>query len=153
MHYIARRVMMKRSLIVGAGTGGSALLKMRHATEQMGIVAIVDRNEQASRVSIAHRFGVHVGKSWRQCISEEIDIIIEATGNEKVLEELFNANHNAVVIPGTVAYIISELFEEKEILLDRLSTQAINQELILQNIRDGMIVINTEGIIDFVNQS
>src|SRR5699024_4604327 len=72
---------------------------------------------------------------------------------EKVLEELFNANHNAVVIPGTVAYIISELFEEKEILLDRLSTQAINQELILQNIRDGMIVINTEGIIDFVNQS
>ena len=145
--------MMKRILIVGAGTGGSALLKMLHATEQMEIVGIVDINEQASGVSIAQKFGVHVGKDWRDWLHKEVDIIIEATGNEKVLEELFNANHNAVVIPGTVAYIISELFEEKEILLDRLSTQAINQELILQNIRDGMIVINTEGIIDFVNQS
>src|SRR5699024_11717109 len=37
--------------------------------------------------------------------------------------------------------------------LDELRTQAINQELILQNIRDGMIVINTEGIIDFINPS
>src|SRR5699024_1640476 len=153
MHYIARWVMMKRILIVGAGTGGSALLKMLHATEQMEIVGIVDINEKASGVSIAQKFGVHVGNDRRECLHKEVDIIIEATGNEKVLEELFNANHNAVVIPGTVAYIISELFEEKEILLDRLSTQAINQELILQNIRDGMIVINTEGIIDFVNQS
>src|SRR5690625_4883969 len=144
---------MKRILIVGAGTGGSALLKILQETEQMEIVAIVDKNPDAKGLLIAKDLDVQVGTDWKEWLNEKIEIIIEATGNEEVLKELFEAEHDAVVIPGTVAYIISELFEEKEILLDELRTQAINQELILQNIRDGMIVINTEGIIDFINPS
>lgn len=144
---------MKRILIVGGGTGGSALLKILHATDQMVVVGIIDKNRQAKGLSIAKELNVPVGHNWRDWLSENVDIIVEATGNEKVLQELLTANHNAVVIPGTVAYIISELFEEKEILLDKLRTQTINQELILHNIRDGMIVINTEGIVQFVNHS
>jgi len=144
---------MKRILIVGAGAGGSALLKILHETEQMEVVGIVDKNPAAKGLLIAKDLDVQVGTDWKKWLNEKIDIIIEATGNEEVLKELFEAEHDVVVIPGTVAYIISELFEEKEILLDELRTQAINQELILQNIRDGMIVINTEGIIDFINPS
>src|SRR5690625_7547081 len=98
MHYIARWVMMKRILIVGAGTGGSALLKMLHATEQMEIVGIVDINEQASGVSIAQKFGVHVGKDWRDWLHKEVDIIIEATGNEKVLAGHVMDNQHAVMV-------------------------------------------------------
>ena len=106
---------MKRILIVGAGTGGSALLKILQETEQMEIVAIVDKNPDAKGLLIAKDLDVQVGTDWKEWLNEKIEIIIEATGNEEVLKELFEAEHDAVVIPGTVAYIISELFEEKEI--------------------------------------
>lgn len=153
MHYIARWVDMKHILIVGGGTGGGALLKILHATEQMRVVGIVDKNPHASGLAIAEELGIPTGVDWKDWLHKDIDIIIEATGNERVLQELLEIDHPAVVIPGTVAYIISELFEEKEGLLDKLQTQTDNQELILHNIRDGMIVINTEGIIQFINDS
>src|SRR5699024_2345106 len=85
---------------------------------------------------------------------KDIDIVIDATGNEKVMDKLLKMKQDkTVIIPGAIAYIISELFDEKEELVDRLRMQSMNQELILQNIRDGMVVIDTEGIVQFINHS
>lgn len=79
---------------------------------------------------------------------------MEATGDEKVLDELLEKRgEKTVVIPGSVAYIISELMEEKETLLERLKLQTNNQELILNNIHDGMIVINGDETVQFANKS
>ncbi|WP_188453706.1 sigma 54-interacting transcriptional regulator [Virgibacillus oceani] len=145
---------MKRVLIVGGGKGGSALLKILSATDRMEIVAVIDKNSNAMGVLTANRFKIPVSNDWKEWINQDLDIIIEATGNEQVLEELLETkNRKTVVIPGTVAYIIAELFEEKEKLLDRIKLQMSNQELILNNIRDGMIVINNEETVQFVNKS
>src|SRR5699024_5814521 len=57
-----------------------------------------------------------------------------------------------VVIPKAVAYAISELLEEKDEVLDHLKIQLNNREIILDNIHDGMIVINDQGIVQFVNK-
>ncbi|WP_099158454.1 sigma 54-interacting transcriptional regulator [Virgibacillus ndiopensis] len=145
---------MKRVLIVGGGKGGSALLKILSATAHMEIVAVIDKKNDAMGILTARNFDIPVGVNWKEWIHKDLDIIIEATGNEQVLEELLETkNRKTVVIPGSVAYIIAELFEEKEKLLDRIKLQMSNQELILNNIRDGMIVINNEEIVQFVNKS
>ncbi|MFC4558758.1 sigma 54-interacting transcriptional regulator [Virgibacillus kekensis] len=145
---------MKRVLIVGAGKGGSALLEILLNTDRMKIVGMVDIDKNADGLKSAQDLGIPTGSDWGDWIDKDIDIIVEATGDESVLERLLEArDRKTVVIPGTVAYIIAELFEEKESLLDRLKLQTNNQELILHNIRDGMIVINNESKIQFVNKS
>lgn len=145
---------MKRILIVGAGKGGSILLKMFYATERMKVVAIIDHNKSASGLKLAEEYNIPIDYNWKQWIDRKIDFVIEATGNEKVLADLMeHKSRETVVIPGTVAYIISELFDEKESLLDRIKHQMNNQELILNNIRDGMIVIDKQEKVTFVNIS
>ncbi|CDQ39713.1 MULTISPECIES: sigma 54-interacting transcriptional regulator [Virgibacillus] len=145
---------MKRVLIVGAGKGGSILLNILYATETMEIVAVIDPKDNAPGIELAKRYNIPIDNSWKNWINKDIDIVIEATGNETVLDHLIESrNRKTVVIPGSVAYIISELVDEKEALLDKVKLQMRNQELILNNIRDGMIVVNNEGRVTFVNHS
>ncbi|PAV29118.1 sigma-54-dependent Fis family transcriptional regulator [Virgibacillus profundi] len=145
---------MKRVLIVGAGKGGSVLLEILYATKKMKIVAVIDTNKDAGGLKLAKEYNIPVDDDWKKWVDQDIDIIIEATGDKRVLEELIEQRTGkTVVIPGTVAYIISELFDEKEVLLNRIKLQMNNQELILNNIRDGMIVINNQEQVQFVNKS
>lgn len=145
---------MKQVLIVGAGKGGSILLKIIYATKRMKIVGVIDNNKDAAGLKLAKKYNIPTADNWEKWIDQDIDIIIEATGNEVVLAGLMESkNKNTVVIPGTVAYIISELFDEKESLLDKIKHQMNNQKLILNNIRDGMIVINNSEKVQFVNKS
>ncbi|GAA0602831.1 sigma-54-dependent Fis family transcriptional regulator [Virgibacillus siamensis] len=145
---------MKNVLIVGAGKGGSALLKILYNTDRMKMTAVVDHNPDAAGIIQASEMGIPTGENWRDWIHKDIDIVIEATGNEDVLNDLLETtSRSTVVIPGSVAYIVSELLEEKELLVKRLQLQSENQELILNNIRDGMIVINDQEQVQFVNKS
>lgn len=145
---------MKRVLIVGAGKGGSVLLNILRATKRMHIVAIIDKDIHAEGLRLARKFNIPCDHDWKHWIEKDIDIIIEATGDDKVLDEIIECrNRKTVVIPGTVAYIIAELFNEKEELLKEIRLQMDNQNLILNNIRDGMIVVNHTGQVDFVNRS
>lgn len=155
MHNLARLVVdMKRVLIVGAGKGGTALFKILSATNRMKIVAMIDINEQAEGLALAKRQDIPIDTDWRNWIHEDVDIMIEATGDHKVFDALFKARSDkTVVVPGSVAFIISELFDEKEILLDKFKLQSYNQKLIMDNINDGMIVINNDEYVQFVNKS
>ncbi|MUK87182.1 PAS domain S-box protein [Ornithinibacillus sp. L9] len=145
---------MKRVLIVGAGKGGSALFKLLYPMDRMKVIAVVDHNPNAKGLTLAANHNVATGSNWKEWVYEKVDIIIEATGNEKVLQEILHRRKKeTVVIPGTVAYVVAELLDEKETLLNKLTEQTNNQELILSNIRDGMIVINNMGVLQFVNKS
>src|SRR5699024_12605953 len=88
---------MKRILIVGAGAGGSALLKILHETEQMEVVGIVDKNPAAKGLLIAKDLDVQVGTDWKKWLNEKIDIIIEETGNEEIIKELNYTVHDFIV--------------------------------------------------------
>lgn len=145
---------MKRVLIVGAGKGGSALFNILQATESMEIAAIVDINEDANGLKLARRAKIPVSVDWEPWVHNDIDIIIEATGDDQILEQIIEKRpRRTVVIPGSVAYIISELLFEKEALMDKVKYQSKNQELILNHIHDGMIVMNKNENIQFINKS
>ncbi|MFC4022843.1 sigma 54-interacting transcriptional regulator [Oceanobacillus longus] len=145
---------MKRVLIVGAGKGGSALLYLLLETERMEIAAVIDIDENAKGLKLASLSGIPVGSDWKAWLKMDIDIVIEATGNEHVLKDIVSERPSkTVVIPGSVAYIISELLYEKESLLNELKHQANRQELLLNHIHDGMIVIDERERIQFINKS
>src|SRR5690625_1170480 len=120
----------------------------------MEFVSVINYDQRAKGLQLARKYHIPTSTHWKEWLTQSIDIIIEATGDERVLEELLAQKESkTIVIPGTVAYIISELFEEKESLLDRVKTEMNNQELILNNIHDGMIVIDNQEVIQFVNKS
>lgn len=146
--------LMKRVLIVGAGKGGTALINIIRSTASMKVIAVIDKNKNAEGLTLAKQLHIETGSDWREWMDRNIDIVMEATGEEKVLNEIIEIrNKETVVIPGSVAYIISELMDEKTQLFEQIQQQMDNQELVLNNIRDGMIVIDKQQIVQFVNKS
>ncbi|WP_226667643.1 sigma-54 interaction domain-containing protein [Metabacillus litoralis] len=142
---------MQRVMIVGAGKGGMALLKRLVETNIMQVVAVIDKDDQAPGLAYARQLGIATDVSWKKMLSENVSIIIEATGSEEVMYELQSqVAHDVVIIPGSVAYIISDLVDEKEVLIAKLKEEAYKQQTILDSTNDGMIVIDTnENIILF----
>jgi PAS domain S-box-containing protein len=147
-------VKMKRVLIVGAGKGGTALLKLLNQMDRMLVVAVTDINPEAPGLVLAQSYGIATDRRWEDWIHKQIDIVIEATGEENVFNEIREArSRSTVVIPGSVAYVTAELLEEKESLVQKLKRQTENQHLILNSIHDGMIVIDGKGKVTFINKS
>ncbi|MCP8616802.1 sigma 54-interacting transcriptional regulator [Salirhabdus salicampi] len=145
---------MKKVLIVGAGKGGTSLLKLLNQTDMLEVVSIVDKNRSAPGIRLAKEWGIPVGENYRSWLHKNIDIIVEATGSDEVFQDIITSKpYNTVVIPGSVAFITSQLLDEKETLLNELKRQTKSRELILNNIHDGMIVINEKAQITFVNRS
>ncbi|QDP40550.1 sigma-54 interaction domain-containing protein [Radiobacillus deserti] len=144
---------MKRVLIIGAGKGGTALLELLLETEKMEVVAIVDVDEKAPGLHLARKHGISAASDWTSWLEKDIDIVIEATGKEYILEQILaKRDRHTVVIPGTVANIISELLYEKETLVHQFQNQTSMQELIMNNLHEGMIVIDDHETVTFVNK-
>lgn len=145
---------MKRVLIVGAGKGGAALLKLLSQVDRMQVVAVTDINSDAPGLALAESYGIPAGRYWEDWIHKEIDIVIEATGQERVFQSIRERrDEGTVVIPGSVAYVTAELLEEKEALVQELKRQTDNQHFILNSIHDGMIVVDNRENITFINPS
>jgi PAS domain S-box-containing protein len=145
---------MQTVMIVGAGKGGTSILKILRETAVLDVKIVVDHNPHAPGLIFAKKEGIQTGSDWRLLLSDEIDIIIEVTGKQEVFEELRDArSKNTVLIPGSVAFLISELMEEKEELIETLQNETYKHDLIFNSTDDGMIVINVKGEIIFFNRS
>lgn len=140
-------------MIVGAGKGGTAILKLLNETEVLNVYAVIDRNLDAPGILIAEREGITTGTDWEPFLEENIDIIIEVTGDEQVFQRLRNAKaKTTVLIPGSVAFLLAQLLEEKEELIQKHQNQSYQQELIFNATNDGMLVIDAKGTIIFFNR-
>jgi PAS domain S-box-containing protein len=145
---------MQKVMIVGAGKGGTSILKILRETAVLDVKVVIDHNETAPGLRLAEQEGIQIGKDWRPYLTDEIDIIIEVTGKQEVFEELRDARgKNTVLIPGSVAFLISKLMEEKEELINTLRNETYKHDLIFNSTDDGMIVINVKGEIVFFNKS
>lgn len=144
---------MQNVMIVGAGKGGTAILKLLNETEVLNVLAVIDRNLDAPGILMAQRDGIKTGTDWIPFLKENIDIIIELTGDEQVFQELRNAKgKKTVLIPGSVAFLLAQLLEEKEELIHKHQHQSYQQELIFNATSDGMLVIDAKGFIILFNR-
>ena len=131
---------MQTVMIVGAGKGGTSILKILKETAMLDVKVVIDRDLEAEGIKHAKMNGIITDIDWRHYI-ETVDIIIEVTGDEKVFRELRDArSKNTVLIPGSVAFLVTMLIEEKEKLLDKVQNDAYKHDLIFNSTDDGMIV-------------
>ncbi len=145
---------MQKVLIVGAGKGGTSILRLVKETDLMEIIAVIDQDPLAPGISYAKSLGISVGERWQDYLTAEIDIVIEATGVEAVFKEIREKrSKRTVVIPGSVAHFLSRLMEEKELLINELINQSYKNDLIFNSTHDGMIVIDIQENIILFNRS
>ncbi|MEH7073964.1 sigma 54-interacting transcriptional regulator [Neobacillus drentensis] len=144
---------MQNVMIVGAGKGGTAILKILKESEVLKVGVVIDRNLDAPGILLAEKEGIKTGTDWLPFLEDQIDIIIEVTGNENVFQELRKAkNQNTVLIPGSVAFLVAKIMEEKEELIEKHKNESYQQELIFNAANDGMIVIDKYGKIILFNK-
>ena len=146
---------LRTCMIVGAGKGGVALLQILQETKMMKVIAMVDCNQEAAGILKARNSGIAVFEDWKIALNQfEIDVIVEATGDEAVFEEIRDMREkHTVLIPGSVANIVLKLIEEKEILIDTLRHQSKQQEIIFDSTHDGMIAVDVHEEVTLFNRS
>jgi PAS domain S-box-containing protein len=144
---------MQNVMIVGAGKGGTAILKILKESEVLKVSVVIDRNLDAPGVLLARAEGINTGKDWHPFLAKNIDIIIEVTGDDTVFRELRKAkDQKTVLIPGSVAFLVAKLMQEKEELIEKHQTESYQQELIFNAANDGMIVIDKLGKVILFNK-
>jgi PAS domain S-box-containing protein len=145
---------MQTVMIVGAGKGGTAIIKILKETAVLDVRVVVDINPNAPGLKVAKENGIITDQDWRPYLTDDIDIIIEVTGNEEVFKDLRDhRSKNTVLIPGSVAFLISKLIEEKEELIFKLKNETYKHDMIFNSAGDGMIVINQQEEIILFNRS
>lgn len=141
-------------LLVGGGKGGAAILKMLVGSSMFKVIAVTDPNNNAEGIQLAKTKGIQTGKDWKVFLDDSIHIIIEVTGDETVFQEILQVrNKHTVLIPGSVAYLIATLMEEKEKLISTLQDETYKHNLIFNSTDEAMVVIDTEEKIIFFNKS
>lgn len=145
---------LQKVMIVGAGKGGTALLKILTEAEMFSVAAVVDINPKAPGIQFAKKLGVPIFTHWKEILSDEIDIIVDVTGSEEVFTELReNRGKKTVLIPGSVALIITSLLDEKKALIQELKDETHRRDLIFNSTNDGMIVVDDHSTIILWNDS
>ncbi|WP_042346100.1 sigma-54 interaction domain-containing protein [Bacillus massiliigorillae] len=145
---------MQKVMIVGAGQGGTSILKLLNEIDFLQVGAVIDLNEEASGLKLAKQLGVAYGTDWKEFLDYSYDIIIEVTGCQTTFHEIRSVKSpHTVLIPGTVAFIIARLLEEKESLIEKLQGESHRRNLIFNSTDEGMVVIDGDGTIILFNRS
>ncbi|MCM3710941.1 sigma 54-interacting transcriptional regulator [Sporosarcina luteola] len=145
---------MQNVLIVGAGSGGTKILNLLLNSNFMNVSAIVDIDEQAPGLVIANKLGIPYGSDWKLFMTEEVHIVFDVTGEKAVFDELMKSiPMHTLVIPGSIANLLVGLLNENDQYIRKLQTEMDRQRLIFNSIDEGMIGINHDGVIDFINES
>ena len=141
-------------MIVGAGNGGTAILRLLGHASKWQTVAVIDIKDDASGIIEAKKMGIQTGNDWRSFLQDSIEMVIDVTGDHKVFEELrATLPKETMLIPGGFAEIIVQLLQEKDYYIQKLQSFSKRQQIIFNSIEEGMISINPSGIVTFFNQS
>lgn len=122
--------------------GGTALLHILIKTAIIDIIAVVDKDPEAPGLKEAEQYGIAVSSDWKPYIQQKPDIVIHTTGDQAVFDELLQRKHeDTIVMPGKMAYIVFQLMEEKQHLIQMLKEQTYKYDRIFNSTHDGMILL------------
>lgn len=112
--------------IVGAGKGGSAVLRATHGLPEVKVVGIADLNENAPGMELARKLGIRTFTDCLELLQQpRLDIIIEATGNPKVQELLHSKKREeTTVVDAYAARLMMTMVDTKEAMIRELHAQA-----------------------------
>lgn len=145
---------MHKLLIVGAGRGGTALLRMLNQMDRLQVVAVVDQRPDAPGILLAQSLGIPVDQDYRPYLDEDLDVILEATGDLGEYEHLRQLKKDkTVLIPGTFTRIVMKLIRERDKLIAVLMQNQRERETMLNSTHDAIIGVNRQGVITLFNKA
>ncbi|MED3787397.1 sigma-54-dependent Fis family transcriptional regulator [Peribacillus frigoritolerans] len=145
---------MQKVMIVGGGVGGTTVLKLLSESEVFSIVCMADTNESAEGMLAAKERRIPTVTNWSMGLKWDLDIIFDTTGDPSVYKKIKrDMGEQTILIPGSVALIMTKLFEEKNRLISKLENTSAKMDLILNTTSEGMVVIDHEGFIIMFNDS
>lgn len=113
-----------RVAIVGAGKGGTNLIKVFQTLKDVNVKVVIDTNSNAEGILYAKQNGI----AWEQDMANirkyDVDVIVEATGSNAVisrLNELFGDSHS--IISSEVAQVLNQMVDGQVALLDKMGRQ------------------------------
>jgi len=110
--------------VVGAGTGGTKIIKTLSNISDVKIVIVVDRDIDAPGIALAKELGIKYSTSMEAIENAAPDLIVEATGVAVVsqrLKELYR--DKCEIINSTGARLLMSLVEKNTDTLDKLNYQ------------------------------
>ncbi|MGF7059365.1 methyl-accepting chemotaxis protein [Brassicibacter mesophilus] len=127
--------------VVGAGKGGTNIINSLSSLEDININIVVDTNLNAPGIVLAKQLGIKYSKSLDDISNENVHMIIEATGLEKVTSILTNKySDKCKIIDSHGALLIMSLVEKDMITLEKMNKQisAINDtsNLVQHHLKD-----------------
>src|SRR5579884_3672554 len=101
--------------IVGAGRGGTALMEIFAQDPLVQIVGVAEVNAKAKGLKLARRLKIPVTRDYRDLLAiEDVDLIIDVSGNEEVERVLQEFDRMGVtVIGGASAKFMWQLIEAR----------------------------------------
>ena len=113
-------------VIVGAGIGGTNMIESFSKIDEINIVQVIDRSIDAPGVILAKKLGIKCSQTISDIYTANLDLIIEATGVEKVKKELNEGFGNScTIIDSAGALLIMTLVKRDIIVLDKLNSQML----------------------------
>lgn len=107
---------MPKVMIIGAGTGGSALLPILNDYKEVEVTGIADINSNAPGLKLAQEMGIPTSNDYKRLLEQvDADIIINVTGNDTVSRDLDSIRQNGEweVIEGSSARVLFKLVDER----------------------------------------
>lgn len=110
--------------IVGAGNGGVKTIKCFNNIDDINISMVVDKNEDAPGVALARELGIPFSESIDDLECSDLDMIVEATGNERFsnfLKDRFGSSCSILDFKGTL--LMMTLVERNLNTLEQMDSQ------------------------------
>jgi transcriptional regulator with PAS, ATPase and Fis domain len=140
--------------IVGMGQGGSTIYKTLRSIDHIEICVVCDLIEKNSGMEMARLDGVPTCVTLESFLEvPNLDVIIEATGNPDVQEQLErNKGKSSAIVEAQGAKLMMYVIEEKEKLADLKRLQG-ELDTVLNSVREAVEVAGIDGKIKYVNPS
>jgi len=114
-----------RIAIVGAGQGGTSLLRVLSGLNEVQVAGIADIDAEAPGLKLARQMGLFATTELAQLQERPYDVIIEATGSRRVQEMLLqNKRDGTIIIESQVANLMMLLVRGKEHIIEELHHQS-----------------------------
>lgn len=141
-------------VIIGAGKGGTSILNVLLLLDNVHILGIADINPHAAGLNLARKKGIATTADLGEMVQDErVDVIIEATGQSAVQEEIRRCkNKHAAVMDAQSAHLMMTVVNKQEELLH---VEELKEQLatILNTAQEGIQVVDKDGTILYINKS
>ncbi len=142
-------------VIVGAGRGGSKLIRALVGHPKLKLGCVVDVRDDAPGLALARQHGIPTAKNYADILpvydGEPVDLILEATGDREVYRDLRRLAPNTTVISGVDLEFFMILIEDKVALIEELKARQRKLQLVLNAAHDAMVGVDKDGKISLYN--